>query len=137
MLGAVVSNAPFCRFCPGPGVSFLSSVTQFMMYLVMTGPAERHQVACLMCSTSAYRNDVMHLIRHHHLSFLEALFTIRVHGEVSFPYLPPMLSVLLLYLRLAGIIVVLFVCQLLMLLTVLTPWHRTVRTISIGTSSSW
>ena len=106
------------------------------MDLVMTGPAKRHQVACLVCAASAHRDDVMYFISHHHLSFLETQFAIRVHGEVSLHDFPPAVPILL-NLRSAGIIVVLLVCQSLMFFTILTSWYSQFSAVTIRASSSW
>ena len=124
-------------FNPAPVTDSVSSVSEIVMDLVMTGPAERHQIACLMCSSSAYRDDVMYFISHHHLSLLETLLTVRMHGKVSLPDFPPVVPILLLYLRSAGIIVVLFVRQLLMFFTILTSLYSQFSAVTIRASSSW
>lgn len=115
----------FLRFCTFFGLlvdalDFSLSVSHFMMYLVMAGTAEGHEVVPLMRSAFADRKDMVYLVHQREATFLVTHLTERVLPSIPIPDSFPGPSVLFMYIRSTCIFVVLSVYCSSVLFTVLS-----------------
>ncbi len=97
----------------------LSSISNFMMYFVMTRAAQRHEIGILMRSAAIDRKDMMHLVDGRISPFLETLLTQWMGGSVAVTSAFPRSSVGLVHGGAALISVIAIPCQFLMLRAVL------------------
>lgn len=76
-----------------------SAVTKLMVYLVMAGSAQTHEIVICMPTAFGNRQDVMYFFSRGHSSFGIALLTVGVGGEVSVTDALPTVSVFFMYIR--------------------------------------
>ena len=110
-------------------------VTNLVVDLVVAGTAEAHKVFSGVCTTLGNGDFVMHLRCGDDFSILLALFTQRVLADVSVTDAFPGTAILLVDVRGAFILVVLFAGNSGMLLTVLTI--RQLGTAGVRTRTFW
>ena len=89
-----------------------------LMNPLMTGYAERHQIALLMCATVSKRSDVMHKHRKDISSLLFALLTKRMPRQVTVTNASPCAAVSLVLIVAAHEVVVMPLHDFLVLLAV-------------------
>ena len=94
----------------------------------MTGYAERHQIALVMCATIGERLDVMDKRRENVSALLLALFTKRIRCQVSVAYFLPRTSIPLVLIVAAREVVIIPLHRFLMRLAVAALSVREVRT---------
>ena len=59
------------------------SVAHLQVNFVMTGPAERHEIAALMRSALGHRKNVVHLLHQGHTTFFQTHLTQRMLGSIT------------------------------------------------------
>jgi len=103
----------------------LSSITHLMMYFVVAGSAQTHEVVIGVSAALGHGQYVMHLFSRSHPSFGITLLAIRVGGIVPVTDTFPCATVLTVDIRRTLIFIIFLPCLFAMLLAVLTvcqPW---------------
>lgn len=85
----------------------LSSVTKLVVYLVVAGSAQTHEVIVSMSATFGYWQNMMHLFSRSHPSLGIAPFTIGVRCIVPITDAFPCASVFFMHIRCALVLVIL------------------------------
>jgi hypothetical protein len=113
----------------------MPAVTALGSDAAVTWLTKSHEVIIIMCAAFAERNDVVYLLRRRETSLSVTLLAERVSSDVPVSYLPPLRAVPLRGIVGTLVLIVFFVSETLVLLTV--PSFCKVRTARIGTGLLW